>query len=156
MTVIAWDGHRLAADKAQNDCGTVRSVTKIHRLKDGTLLGTSGDSSTGALVERWYAEGQDRATYPDKDGKVHLLVITPDRKVLMFDGGPLPEFLEDPFTAIGCGRGFAIGAMEAGKTATEAVLIACKHDAYCGRGVDVLVLAAAGGEVNYCAACGSA
>lgn len=42
MTVIAWDGVTLAADRLSGCTGVRMSLTKIHRV-DGMLVGGAGD-----------------------------------------------------------------------------------------------------------------
>lgn len=140
MSVIAWDGRVLAADKASTDNGLVRSTTKIRCLPDGTLIGSVGDVATGNLLEHWYQDGSDVTAYPDKEMKCNLVVIKPDGKVWLYDGGPYPELIEEKIFAMGTGRTLAIGAMEAGASAEWAVKIACRWDSGCGIGVTSLNL----------------
>jgi ATP-dependent protease HslVU (ClpYQ) peptidase subunit len=45
---------------------------------------------------------------------------------------------EDKKTATGSGRDYALAAMHCGKTAREAVEIACLFETGCGNGVDEL------------------
>lgn len=53
MTVIAWDGQTLAADKrAVSGGGIARTVTKIMR-HDDALLAITGDWDAGAEMRAW-------------------------------------------------------------------------------------------------------
>lgn len=57
MTVIAWDGSALAADKrAVSGGGIARACTKIER-HGGSLLGITGDWDTGAEMREWFKAG---------------------------------------------------------------------------------------------------
>lgn len=80
MTVIAWDGKTLAADKRVGYGNMHRTTTKIRRVGDA-LVGCSGSGS------------------------------------------------------------LAVAAMHLGKSAREAVEIACLYDMNCGNGIDTLELA---------------
>lgn len=42
MTIIAWDGKTLAADKRGTVAGMAYTVTKIHRLPDGLVAFDTG------------------------------------------------------------------------------------------------------------------
>lgn len=140
MTVIAWDGHTLAADKCSVDNGTKRTTTKIYRAPDGSLYGAAGDSAIGERLFVWYLNGCDPDNYPDKDSMCSFLVITKTGRMAIYDGGPYPDYYEDDFIAVGSGRAFAIGAMSMGADARRAVEIASEWDECCGKGVDTLQL----------------
>lgn len=139
MTVIAWDGHALAADKQATDCGLGRTVTKIHRI--GDLLVTScGNCSHGRALIDWVRNGRVIADFPKagSEGSASLLVIE-NGQLKSYEQGPHPIELEDTFYACGSGRDYAMAAMALGQTAEQAVWLACRFDVDCGRGVDVLV-----------------
>lgn len=140
MTVIAWDGKTLAADKCSIDVGTRRTTTKIFRAPDGSLFGAAGTSHMAEQLKVWYLAGAGPETFPDKDAKCNMLVVKPDGTTWVYDGGPYPDRYEDPVIAIGSGRGFAIGAMVSGASAEQAVEIASYWDDACGRGIDKLEL----------------
>ena len=142
MTVIAWDGKTLAADKRFTSQGLVYTVTKIHRLGE-LLLGASGDAASAAEAIDWIRRGRRHGDFPErlrsKDCYVDLIVID-NGKILEYENSPFPTEIEDTIMAIGSGRDFALSAMYLGKTAKEAVEIACLFDSGCGNGVDVLTV----------------
>lgn len=147
MTTIAYKNGVMASDS----CWTlgnaqVVSASKIHRLSSGGLLGQAGDNdqrSVAALFEKI----KDPRKFPSRQellGTVtefHGLLALPRRGVwyiAICKTGP-GGWVEDGedcgiweanrgFAAVGSGSDFAIGAMAAGKTAREAVAIACKFD----------------------------
>ncbi len=143
MTCIAWDGKTLAADKRCTQAGLARTVTKIHKV--GLLLvGLAGDEETGLAMLEWVRNGRIPENFPsdvrDKDGDARcVLVVIEDGAVLVYQGSPWPAKYEDPFYATGSGRDYAIAAMHLGKTAREAVEIACLFDVSCGNGIDELI-----------------
>lgn len=145
MTVIAWDGRTLAADK-RSCSGTVYNiVTKIHRVGN-VLVGTSGDLAFALAMIDWVAKGRDPAAFPShqrtKDDWQPTLVIEQDGTTSFYEQTPFPIRWERPFAAIGSGREYALAALHLGKTAAEAVAVACEFDPGCGNGIDTLTLEA--------------
>lgn len=150
MTVIAWDGKLLAADKrATNTDGLVRTVTKITEVHwqdedSGTdikyITGIAGDPDVCMELLSWFQDGADPSEFPvtaDK-GDGTLVAISHEFGVQQWSKGPEPIYFEDDFLAWGAGRDFAIAAMAMGMSAVEAVDLASKHNAFCGNGIDVL------------------
>ena len=143
MTVIAWDGRTLAADKRACNGTMIATVTKIRRAPDGSLIGSAGNSDAGEEVMAWYERGADPKEFSDnmrnRDDFAGLLVIRPDGEVWKFERTPYPIRFSTPF-AIGSGREFAMAAMYLGHDARKAVEVACALDCGCGNGVDQLGL----------------
>lgn len=142
MTVICWDGRTLAADKMACSAGYGYTVTKIHRLKSGALVAFSGDGDSSMTLLAWLDGGRDVAAYPpaQKDNDTSALLIEPDGSVLSYGKTPHPQRIECARYAQGHGRDFALAAMHLGKTAREAVEVACALDVFCGNGIDTLEL----------------
>lgn len=141
MTVIAWDGRTLAADKravlAGNGAGM---ITKIFRV-NGDLCAFSGDVDVGLQMVEWYRAGCIAEQFPQKqsdDNASTLLVITKDRRVLRYERTTAPLYFEEPFAASGSGRDYALAAMYLGYDARRAVEVACAFDVACGNGIDTL------------------
>lgn len=142
MTVIAWDGETLAADKRAGT-GAPRTVTKIRRASNGNLLGASGTAHGDMELMAWYEAGADPAAFPPSqriaETNSQLLVIERGTKrVLHYLGTPYPAVFEDSFFAMGSGRDFALAAMMLSRDAAAAVWLACELCAECGNGVDTL------------------
>jgi ATP-dependent protease HslVU (ClpYQ) peptidase subunit len=142
MTVIAWDGKTLAADKMACSVGYGYTVTKVHRLSRGGIAAFSGDGDGAMALLHWLEGTCDPAAYPvgQKDNETSALVIDPDGVVWSWGTTPYPQRVEGRFYAMGHGRDFALAAMHLGKTAREAVEVACALDVYCGNGIDTLEL----------------
>lgn len=138
MTVIAWDGQFIAADKRALNSGLSRTVTKLHKAGD-SVVAFSGDSCQGLLMVEWVRAGCNPETFPasqkDKDDWATIIVATKDG-IRYYERGPYPIVVEDPIWASGTGRDFALTAMHLGKTAIEAVQIASLFQSDCGNGVD--------------------
>lgn len=141
MSVIAWDGTTLAADKRASIGTLIRTTTKIFRVR-GDLVGFTGDADTGMAMLAWFEAGADPARWPetqrDKDTWSGLLVIKPDGEIWKFERTPFAVKHPPQHFAVGCGRDFALAAMYLGKSAAEAVEVAIHFDSGCGNGVDVL------------------
>jgi ATP-dependent protease HslVU (ClpYQ) peptidase subunit len=141
MTVIAWDGKTLAADRQTTIAGARFTSQKIFRI-NGELLGFSGGQPHGMRLLDWALTGFEPATYPvepDDDRSGLILRITRDRRIMRYDNA-FPCIYEDEFYATGSGRDFALGALAAGKDAVGAVEIAIRFSTECGMGIDTLDL----------------
>jgi hypothetical protein len=147
MTVIAWDGKTLAADKRASSVGYGYTVTKLRRLKDGSIAAITGNGDEAGAVLAWLNSERDPEKYPpaQKDNDTSVLVVRRDLQtlgyeLLSFGKTPHPQKIEDPIYAMGHGRDFALAGMHCGLSARAAVELTCKLDFYCGNGVDVLEL----------------
>ncbi len=140
MTIIAWDGTTLAADKASTVVGLRLTVTKIFKVY-GRLLAFTGDSDDAMQLLAWFKAGADSATYPKALEKDETAGYVFDGKsVLKYTKSAYPELLEDKFVAAGSGRDYALAAMHLGFDAKRAVEVACHFDTGCGNGIDTLTL----------------
>lgn len=141
MTVIAYDGNTLAADKLGSSSGLRNTITKISRIGD-LLVGGSGEIALIGNMLEWIRSGRDPAQFPasqrDKDDWQPVLVIEADGTPSLYDRSPHPIRYEQRCCALGSGRDYAMAAMYLGKTAPEAVLIACALDTGYGNGMDKL------------------
>lgn len=143
MTVIAWDGVTLAADRRMCNGPLIGTITKIRRAPDGSLIGSAGNADAGQEVMAWYERGADPKEFSDhmrnRDDFAGLLVIRPDAEVWKYERTPYPMKFSGPH-AIGSGRDFAMAAIHLGHDAAKAVEVACALDCFCGNGVDRLSL----------------
>ncbi|MBT2300371.1 hypothetical protein J7E70_07825 [Variovorax paradoxus] len=139
MTVIAWDGRLLAADKRTSFGGLHATTQKLHRVGE-RFVGCAGNTAQIQEMLVWLEKGDPEkfpATQRSTADCVSMLVIDNGR-ILQYENTPYPMVIENGFWAIGSGRDFAMAAMHLGKTAEEAVEVACHLDATCGNGIDVL------------------
>lgn len=143
MTVIAWDGKTLAADKAATICGHAHTVTKIYRIPDG-LVGFSGNGGGAMALLEWFRNGRKIADWPkyqDKDDtSAGAMFIDREGRQFNYGSTPFPEPVEDRFGAMGAGRDYALAAMHLGCDACRAIEVACALDVTCGNGIDTLGL----------------
>jgi len=142
MTVVAWDGKTLAADKRVSYGTAHRNTTKIMRIGD-TLAGIAGHAIYCMAVVNWLNEGGDPKNFPllpeAAEDMVSVLVITEEGLILEYGHLPTPLIYDNhKFFSIGCGAPYAMSAMHFGRTAKEAVEFASQMDIGCGNGVDTL------------------
>lgn len=143
MTVIAWDGRTLAADRQATNQGYARQATKIHRVPGGLVAFAGSAVHSMALLDWFKAERPPHSwpAPPNDNQEGDALFIGDDRTVLLYAGfSRHPESIEDPFVAMGCGRDYALAALHLGHDARRAVEVACALDIHCGMGIDVLTL----------------
>ena len=142
MTCIAWDGVTLAADKRVTLQGLARTVTKIFRVGD-VLVGISGNGAEGMDMVEWVRGGCKPDDFPamqrDKEAWAATAVFS-DAGILLYECTPQPLRIEDKYFAMGSGSDYALAAMHCGRSAYDAVVVACHFDVNCGNGYDTLDL----------------
>lgn len=139
MSVIAWDGKTLAADR-QATAGNGRKMraTKIYQLDSGAVVGFVGDLDQGARVLAWMEAGAKDEDFPkpiDEESRTTVIIAQDGECQVCWGDFPLTHAVDEPFYAFGSGADLALGALAVGATAVQAVEIACQFNADCGRGV---------------------
>lgn len=148
MSVVAWDGRRLAADRQGTNGSRALVVTKmfeIEAVRDGEKVRaivafTGMPSHFGALL-RWVAledhETTALPTFQSTEDWSRLVVLYPHTgKVYVYEATGHPVLVEETSAAWGAGADFALGAMAAGVSAPTAVEITSRYSTLCGQGVD--------------------
>lgn len=143
MTTLAWDGTTLAADRAAWSSGNKYRVRKLSRVTapDGRrfLVGVCGDGSYAGQLLRWMRGAIPHpGPYPEPGNFTVALVIDERRRVFRLGSSLQYTEILERFHACGAGQDYAIGALEAGATARQAVQIAIKRSDYAGLGVDTV------------------
>jgi ATP-dependent protease HslVU (ClpYQ) peptidase subunit len=143
MTIIAWDGTTLAADKMTSFGGLHGTTTKVHKIGD-ILVGGCGNTALIQEMMRWIHDGCQPDKFPTQQRNpqecASILVINKTQpRIIQYESTPHPIILHNPYWAIGSGRDFAMAAMFLGRTAKEAVEVACVLCNDCGNGVDTLI-----------------
>lgn len=148
MSVIAWDGKTIAADKRATNDGLIATTTKLFNLDDFDnphgykgYVGFVGSASQGMALIHWLLKGAKPSKYPAfqaTDNWTRLIYVdtASTRPVVrMYESTPHPMTTEDKYMAWGSGRDYALTAMYLGKTAEQAVEVAVQLNADCGNGV---------------------
>ena len=138
MSVVAFDGITIAADRQATAGALIRRTSKIRRLPNGEILAWTGGLENGLAMARWYEAGADPAHFPasQKDEDWSRLLVVSKGKVFFYEQLPEKQLLMDRKGAWGAGRDFALGAMEAGASAVQAVKVASRLSNVCGLGVE--------------------
>jgi hypothetical protein len=142
MTIIAWDGKTLAADKSATNCGWSNTVTKVYRVPGG-LVAFSGDADAAMDLLAWFQGGRVPSDYPacqKTDDRGSAFFVDNDGALWTYDKSVNPQRYEQRFAAMGSGRDYALAAMYLGFDAVRAVEVACALDNDCGNGIDALEL----------------
>lgn len=142
MTVAAYDGRSVAIDRQVTNGNLRRRGQKWLRLRDGSLVFWTGAEASAIAVAHWCDRGGDPAAWPEcqrGDDWANVMLLH-GGALYHFETEPHPVRIRGRFAAWGSGRDFAIGAMDRGASATEAVRVACRHDVNCGMGVDAFDL----------------
>lgn len=142
MTVLAWDGKTLAADRQATSGGFANAVTKIHRVPGG-IVGFTGNEGHAVALLAWFKDGRDPTKWPKKEGtNCASAVYITDEGLFCYSGedGPHAAQHHDRFDAWGAGYAYALAAMYLGCDARRAVEVACQLDINCGKGIDTLTV----------------
>ena len=133
MTTIAIDALGNIAADGRVTCGNeiIREDAEKIRQAHGRIYGVTGCGSLTDELIKWHNKGADPANPPIYKGDRGwgLLVVQTDG--LFFYTNDVPHAMSDEYKypiAFGSGQNWALGAMMAGKSAREAVEIACKLD----------------------------
>lgn len=146
MTTIAYKDGVMAADTSLTHNGVWEgSFVKIHILPDDRLVGIAGCPGMQKMFADWLQFGGDAPKF-DRDDHFFALVAYPDGACSIYDRFMSEIEMNEPSHAIGSGKEMAIGAMAAGASAEQAVLIACKYDAYSAEPVSTMTVAAYAAE----------
>lgn len=139
MTVIAWDGKTLAADKRATNGSTTYALTKVFRVGE-RLVGFAGQADRMGEFRAWFEAGGDPHTFPTNTGEdaAYFMAVRRDGVIERYESTGWPIIVEAPHFACGDGRDYALAAMHLGCDAREAVGVACHFDAGCGNGIDTL------------------
>jgi len=138
MTVIAWDGETLAADRQSLRGDTIMTTRKLWPLKNGGVMAVCGQLAHGMALKKWVENGMHKKEFPKKkdDNWASLIVALQGEPVVYFENTPDPIEICDLFAAWGVGREAALGAMAMKSDAIEAVEIASRFVVGCGNGCD--------------------
>lgn len=136
MTVIAWDGYVLGADRRLSMHNI--EADKVFKLSDGTYFACAGDYMECQKVRKWLESKlpvEKRGTIND----VSVLHINKDGTCEAWHAcmaGPGQPNIQPPY-ALGSGREYAMGALGHGATVREAIEITVRYCNSCGGTPDI-------------------
>lgn len=126
----------MAADTRSTDDSYHPGIVRCEKLfrVDGDIIATAGEDAPGMVFVDWYPKRKTRKP-PSKliDGGADFccLVLTKEG-LFWWDKWCRPNKVLHDFYALGSGGAYAMGAMDRGATASEAVESAMKYDCYTG------------------------
>lgn len=133
MTTLAFDGKSICADTlVTSGSGRVGYQRKLYKTPVG-ILAYCGELTPCRMVLDWAMKGLKKKHKPNLagfDADFEVLVVS-KKGVLVIDPMLYPYPANAPYTA-GSGAEYAMAALHMGKTAREAVALACRLDAYSG------------------------
>jgi len=136
MTTIACDGESMAGDGriSEGDMVSRDDYQKVHKLKDGRIVGFTGNAYNWSQYLDWLVDGGELPKVEDQFG---CIVLMPDGTILTYDEHGR-SFVEQAPYAAGSGGRFALAAMDLGCSPEEAVQLAIKRDVWSGGEITVL------------------
>lgn len=141
MTTIAVNAEEgvMAADTQVTDYNLITRMQKIYKLRDGTLVGMTGEAAGGWRAIQWLLS-ESKDDKPPKFKNTQLVFLRPDRTIWVAEE-KFPEYpLLSKFYGAGSGGEMAMALMQEGKTAVEAVKATAKLCAFTSDPVQVLKL----------------
>jgi ATP-dependent protease HslVU (ClpYQ) peptidase subunit len=157
MTVIAYCKGVMACDSlwCSGDGLILTRRTKLTRLASGGIIGSAGDDDDRAVLELFDKVKQPRH-FPSRATLLQLqfeydgILVLPTGRIFSIGiaepeehqthwSGGIYEVAENYFAA-GVGAAYAFTAMECGKSAREAVELACRRDINCRPPVHMMPL----------------
>lgn len=144
MSVIAYDGKIIAADKCALVNGTIFTCEKlIYDKPNNCFYAGNGCLDTIMALVYWAKKGckiEEWPSFQNTDDWSELVIVNTDG-VKIYQRQPHAIAHTDSILTFGSGKDIALGAMEMGADAIKAVEIACKRDSACGCGIDAYVIA---------------
>lgn len=143
MTTIAYRNGVIAADTRGTDDEYHPGIYRTEKLftVDGDIIATAGDDASGMMFVDWYGKKKNGkrpkppSALTEAGADFCVLVLTKDG-LFWADKWCRLIKITDEFYAIGSGRAYAMGAMDHGATAEQAVHTAMKWDPNTGGNVE--------------------
>ena len=135
MTTIAYKDGVIACDKQGTYYNQACKATFKAIVDDNYVYLITGTLHRGLRFIGWLQDNRADVKPPKLKGTVVYVFDKTSGELTAWHHESQSEPVEDTTWADGSGGQFAMGAMEAGCTPSEAVKIACKYDVYSGNGV---------------------
>jgi hypothetical protein len=142
MTTLCFDGRYLAADTLSHRSNTPSNMLQPKITIEGGFAYAVGGMWCAMVPQliKWHQEGAEPDGLPKAENGMLLIVELSTRRLWCVV--PAVPYLDEegaPFT-VGSGGDIALGAIDAGKTAMEAVRIAAKRDLHTNDIIDFVDL----------------
>jgi len=137
MTIIVWRNGVIASDSQMTNENISSKTKKLFRIKN-MAIGFAGDVVDGLKLVEFLRSKDEQPPPTLSDDFEALAMDLRTGKCTYYEKQLIPIPITDKFEAIGTGDELAIGAMEFGATAIEAVRVAIKRDINSGGRVAVI------------------
>ena len=146
MTTIAVDKKSMSCDlqfthssglkfKGFTKCKVVPKLVSTSLFgAEKVIVGACGNADSMGIAWSWLENPMEFDKMPKIKG-VEFIALTSDGDIITSANLQSWIKVDEPFYSIGSGSHFAIGAMASGKTTSEAIRVAMKHDPATGMGV---------------------
>ena len=138
MSVIAWDGKTLAADRFAEMCGISGEAQKLFLLPSNEVVGFTGPLAGGMELLALYRVDRLISHWPESqkgDDWSRLVVGKMNGTVVYYEKSPAEIPIYGKQLAWGSGQDFALTAMSLGQDAALAVSVTNLLCSTCGHGV---------------------
>lgn len=143
MTIIAFDGKMIAADRRIVSGNVISTAKKIFQCADG-VIGYAGTAVYAIEFIDWFMNSRIAESFPaflsGKEMEYDILFVDNKKQVRYYNGTPYPIKSLDKRAAIGNGAEAGMMAMMLGLSAEKAVIEVSKLIPSCGSGVDKIIL----------------
>lgn len=139
MSVIAWDGYTLAADRCADMGGASGVAEKLFLLPTNEVVGFTGALSTGMELTNLYRVGKLLTHWParqDSEDWARFIVGKSNGRIEYYERAPAAIPIYQSQIAWGSGQDFAIAAMHCGLSSEAAVRLTGDLCISCGAGVN--------------------
>ena len=136
MTIICWRNGILASDSQMTNGILAGKTKKLFKINNAAI-GFSGDLVDGLKLIEFLRSNDEQPPTLSEDFEA-LAMDLRTGKCTYYEKQLVPVPILDKFEAIGTGSELAMGAMEHGATAIEAVRVAIKRDINSGGRVVVI------------------
>jgi hypothetical protein len=148
MSIVAWDGKTLAADRRMVSGELPLEHPKLfYRQEVRWYYAFTGWAEHIEPLMEWHCRGKPQSDYPAFQSGTNWtrMIVATQTELLEYTSTPYPiKHRLAVFTAFGAGRDLAIGAMSHGANAEDAVKIACRWNIFCGGQIDTFRVLAEG------------
>lgn len=133
MTTIAIKNGFMVSDSRVTRGGGILGATKKVYDFGNIVVGVCGTLQDSTRFLKWIKGGKKRKFPVGENTDFDALVYHRlSGKVLLYASSDVGDAIDAGFYAIGSGTQYAIGAMQVGASAAEAIEVACMFDVYSG------------------------
>ncbi len=131
MTTVVFKDGIIATDSMISSGGEILGTTKkiIHAENGNIILGAGSTNAIETFIKFYNLQEYNKDILKSESNRIDIIVINPlTKEIIMYDDELIAHVYEADAYALGSGRAYALGALAAGVSPEEAILIAAKYD----------------------------